>query len=150
MKHLIIFLIAGILLVSCNETDKKPVANANMDSLANVAMADSSRYTTIQWLDSVNRDLGKIREGQIVEVEWHFKNTGNKPLIISNVSAGCGCTVAEKPEAPIAPGNKEFIKAQFNSKGQHIGENQKTVTVVANTTPQTSYTLSFRVEITNK
>jgi hypothetical protein len=150
MKQLIIFLMTGIILVSCNETDKKPVANANLDSLANVAMADSSKYTTIQWLDSVNRDLGKIKQGQIVEVEWHFKNTGNKPLIISNVSAGCGCTVAEKPQAPIAPGKEDFIKAQFNSKNQHIGENQKTVTVVANTMPQTSYTLSFRVEITNK
>lgn len=150
MKQLIIFLVAGIILVSCNETDKKPVVKANMDSIANVTMSDSSKYTTIQWLDSVNRDLGKIKEGQIVEVEWHFKNTGNKPLIISNVSAGCGCTVAEKPEAPIAPGKEDFIKAQFNSKNQHIGENQKTLTVVANTSPQTSYTLSFRVEITNK
>ena len=150
MKHIIILLITGLAIISCNETDKKPVTNAKQDSLENVAMADSSRYTTLQWLDSVNRDLGKIKEGQIVEIEWHFKNTGDKPLVISNVSAGCGCTVAGKPEAPIAPGKEDMIKARFNSKGQHIGENQKTLTVVANTTPQSTYTLSFRVEITNK
>ena len=150
MKQLIIFLVTGIVLASCAETDKKTVANTNMDSLANVAMKDSSKYTTIQWLDSVNRNLGKIKEGQLVEIEWHFKNTGDKPLIISNVSAGCGCTVAGKPEAPSAPGKEDVIKARFNSKGQHIGENQKTVTVVANTLPETSYTLTFRVEITNK
>jgi hypothetical protein len=150
MKHLIISMIAGIALISCSETDKKPAANTNMDSLAQVAMADSTKYTTIEWLDSVNRDLGKIKEGQLVEIEWHFKNSGNKPLIISNVSAGCGCTVAAKPEAPIAPGKEDIIKARFNSKGQHLGENQKTLTVLANTTPQSSYTLTFRVEITNK
>ena len=65
----------------------------------------------------------------------------------------CKCNskqLSGKPEAPIAPGKEDFIKAQFNSKNQHIGENQKTLTVVANTMPQTSYTLSFRVEITNK
>ena len=53
-------------------------------------------------------------------------------LIIKNVTASCGCTIPEKPEEPIAPGNTGKIKATFDSRGR-AGMNQKVITVVANT-----------------
>ncbi len=101
----------------------------------------------MQWLDSTYKDLGKVKEGQVVEVAYRFKNTGTKNLVIANVSASCGCTIPEKPEKPIAPGEEGVIKAKFDSKGRPKGEARKDVFVKANTEPQDQQ-LSFRVEIT--
>src|SRR5215203_4384371 len=105
MKYLFFILVAGAFIV-CNSADK-PAANVSKDkndSVVKKAMEDTASYTSIEWLDSIRISLGKITEGQVVEVTWRFKNTGNKPLVIQNVTASCGCTIAEKPEQPVAPG----------------------------------------------
>lgn len=79
-------------------------------------------------------DFGQIKEGDQVEHTFKFKNVGEAPLIISNASASCGCTVPEWPKEPIAVGNTGEIKVRFNSKGKP-GIQNKTVTITANTYP---------------
>lgn len=141
------------VLIACNQSATNK--NENQDAVSTItnpekALEDSANYTTIQWLDSTFRDLGKVTEGQIVEISWRFKNTGNKPLIIVNTSASCGCTVAEKPEQPIAPGEESVIKAKFDSNGRPEGEQRKEVFVTANTKESPSHNLSFRLELVKK
>jgi hypothetical protein len=148
MKFLFIPLIAAGFLVSCNANDTT-ASTASKDSASRTeilnAAYDSSNFTQIQWIDSVHQDRGKVKEGSTVELTWRFVNAGNRPLIISNVSAGCGCTVAEKPEEPIAAGKEGVIRAKFDSKGR-MGTQLKDVYVSANTgdVPQK---LSFAVEV---
>lgn len=89
--------------------------------------------TTVQLIDSLY-DFGKTTEGEIVQYSYRFKNTGDKPLVVSDVKASCGCTVPEKPEKPIMPGETGFILVKFNSENKP-GEIHKTVTVTANTNP---------------
>src|SRR5688572_10483012 len=140
MKYLFFVLVAAAM-IACNSADKA-VANINKeknDSLVQKAMEDTAGYTTIEWLDSIRTSLGKITEGQVVEVSWRFKNTGNKPLVIQGVTASCGCTIAEKPEQPVVPGGTDVIKAKFNSEGQHVGHVEKAVTVQANTKGSTAH-----------
>jgi hypothetical protein len=144
-RVLVVLCVAG--LFACQTADEKtslPLTQEQKDKAA----TDSANFTTIEWLDSTVKDLGQIKEGQVVEVSYRFKNTGDKPLIIAGVSASCGCTVPEKPEKPIAPGQEEVIKAKFDSKGRPKGENRKDVFVTANTKPQSSTQLSFKVVIT--
>ena len=111
------------------------------------AMKDSSNYTNIIWLDSTTMDIGKVKQGAVVEVGFRFKNGGDKQLVIEKVEAGCGCTVTEKPEGPIAPGDEDVIKGKFNSAGQAVGPHVKSMYVSANTNP-TPITLTFKVEVT--
>ena len=147
MKKILFILFAGGLF-ACQSADKnsvKELTQQQKDSVAN----DSANFTSIQWLDSTYRDLGKIKEGQVVEVSYRFKNAGNKNLVVANVSASCGCTVPEKPEKPFAPGEEGVIKAKFDSKGRPKGETRKEVFVTANTNPEKLTQLSFRVEITD-
>jgi hypothetical protein len=146
MKRLLIVLIATLSLMSCNTADKK--AGELSDEERRKALKDTSNFTSIQWLDSTYRDLGTVKEGTKVEVNFHFKNTGNHNLIISNVSASCGCTTPNWPKQPIAPGQEEVIKAVFDSKNRP-GENRKEVYVDANTSPKSSMSLSFRIEVIN-
>jgi hypothetical protein len=146
-KGVLIFAIAAVAIISCNNADQQSGSKLTQEQ-KDKARSDSANFTTIQWLDSSYTDLGKIKEGQVVEVSYRFKNAGNKNLIIADVKAACGCTVPEKPEQPIAPGEEGVIKAKFDSKGR-MGEQRKEIYVTANTNPEVMSTLQFRVEITN-
>ncbi len=110
---------------------------------------DSTQLTTIEWLDSTNKNFGKITEGQKLQVTFRFRNSGQKPLVIQRVQASCGCTIAEQPEAPVAPGQEDQIKASFNSEGR-TGINHKTLTVYANTVGSTTQDLRFEVAVEKK
>lgn len=90
--------------------------------------------TTVQMIDTIY-DFGKVTEGEVVEYSYRFKNVGNKPLVITEQPhASCGCTIAERPEEPIMPGDTGFIKVKFNSENRP-GEAHKTVTVASNANP---------------
>ena len=67
------------------------------------------------------------------------------PIAGGKVDVACGCTVAEKPEQPIAPGKEGVIRASFDSRGRP-GPNHKTLTVYANTSEQI-HTLIFDVDV---
>lgn len=149
MKKTVFVFVALITLIACKNDDKNTPGKVLTQEEINQAVSDSTNFTTIAWPDSTFRDFGKVKEGDVLEVSFRFKNTGNKNLIISNVNPGCGCTDGQKPEGPIAPGKEGVIKAKFNSKGQHIGENRKGITVTANTKPSQVTELSFKTEVTN-
>ncbi|MER3498133.1 MAG: DUF1573 domain-containing protein [Chitinophagaceae bacterium] len=143
MKKLFVFITAAIVAVACNQRTEKTAGEKPVD-----VTQDSTNFTTIQWLDD-SLNLGTVQEGAQVDVSFRFKNTGDKPLIISNVSAGCGCTVPETPKKPFQPGEEGMIQAKFNSEGR-VGVNHKTVTVIANTKGTTSHILSFEVKVEGK
>ncbi len=117
----------ALLLYSCSGRDaKNKQVETNM-------VQDSLATTTVALVDSVH-NFGTIKEGEIVEFSFRFKNTGNKPLIVTNANASCGCTVPEKPEKPVMPGEMGFIKVKFNSD-RRPGQTSKSVHVLANTSP---------------
>jgi hypothetical protein len=140
MRHLLLGCLLAAVIAGCNNTKN--------DAAVASALADSARYTTIQWLDS-SRDYGKIPEGQKLDVAFRFRNTGTTPLVIGNVRPSCGCTVAEQSQAPIAPGAEGQIRATFNSEGRS-GINHKTLFVTANTKGTQSYSVQFVVEVVKK
>jgi hypothetical protein len=161
MKKVLFIIITSLSIVACKEADKNAnttttgsnpadTANTAAQVAANVTTTpepavDSANLTTVEWIDSQDKDFGKIKEGQVLEVSFKFKNTGTKPLVISNVRAQCGCTIPETPKEPITPGATGVIKAAFNSSGR-LGLNTKEVYMDANTDPGTSV-LKFHVEV---
>lgn len=150
MKFPAIFcVLCGITLYACNGPVKKEVSGTNQP-LTNLPeqKLDTASFTTIQWLDSV-KDYGKVVEGQKVEVLYRFKNTGNKPLVIEGVHPSCGCTVADPPKEPIAPGQQGEIKGVFDSNGKS-GQQHKTIFVQANTKGIQNHELAFTVEVLKK
>lgn len=77
-------------------------------------------------------DYGKIENGSNGVRTFTFTNTGNAPLVITNVKSSCGCTVPKKPTAPIAPGKKGEIEVKYDTK--RTGFIRKTITVTSNAT----------------
>lgn len=76
-------------------------------------------------------DFGKIYEGVPASHEFVFKNTGDVPLVLSNVQPSCGCTTPEWPKEPIMPGKSGKIKAIYNPGG-YKGNFAKGITVTSN------------------
>jgi hypothetical protein len=76
-------------------------------------------------------NFGTIKQGEVVTHIFSFANTGKEPLIISNASGSCGCTVPEWPKEPIKKGDKGTVKVTFNSAGK-MGMQDKTVTIQSN------------------
>jgi len=123
----VIALSFAFVFVSCDVRTKDKQADSSELKI------DSTDVTTVQIIDSLF-DFGQVKEGEIVEFNFRFKNTGTKALVVTNVAASCGCTVPEKPEQPIRPGETGFIKAKFDTD-KRPGEAMKTVTVTSNAVP---------------
>jgi Protein of unknown function (DUF1573) len=115
-------------------------ANAQANSAqAHGGVGEASKErakTTVKW-ETVEHDFGTIKQGDSVEYEFRFTNTGSEPLIIEDAKGSCGCTVPQKPSGPVAPGASDVIKVKFNSAGKS-GAQKKTVTLTANTEPITT------------
>lgn len=77
-------------------------------------------------------DFGKVAQGIPASYEFKFKNTGNQPVVISNVQASCGCTTPEWTNTPVLPGKNGFIKASYNAAA--MGTFNKSITVTSNGT----------------
>ena len=134
-------------LAGCGGRDAKD-PGISPGSAQFLALRDSARFTTVEWIDST-KDYGKITEGQQLAVAFRFRNTGKTPLVIGQVQPSCGCTVAERPTAPIAPGEEGQIKASFNSDNR-VGVNHKSLIVTTNTKGTQRYVLQFVVEVQKK
>jgi hypothetical protein len=81
------------------------------------------------WTETTH-DFGKIAQGKPVTVEFKFKNSGDVPLVISNVQWSCGCTPTDYTKEAIAPGKEGMVKVSYNSA--RAGVFSKTVRVTAN------------------
>lgn len=137
-----LFIVAAAALIAISKKDPVPVKPVVVKEFA---PADPGiPLTTVEFSNPV-QNMGKVKNGESVNIEYRFTNTGNEMLIIKDVSASCGCTVPEKPQEPIAPGKSGVIKATFDSRNRE-GLNHKVLTVYANTR-ETKHELSFDVEV---
>ncbi len=136
-----------VLLAAFSCRDKPDTAKNGLDQLIN-APKDSTQFTTIQWIDSI-QNYGTMREGERLEVVFRFRNTGENPLVIYMIKPSCGCTLVEQPDKPIAPGETGQIKGAFNSAGKP-GQQHKTIFVSTNTKGSTNHNLEFNVEVIKK
>jgi hypothetical protein len=88
-------------------------------------------------------DYGTIPANSDGKREFTFTNNGNKPLIITNVSTSCGCTIPSYPKEPIAPGAKGVIGVKYDTAraGQPF---TKIVTITSNAAGTPSKTLTIK------
>ena len=81
-------------------------------------------------------DFGEIIQGEKVTYSFTFKSNGDGPLVISDVSSTCGCTVPSWPTSPIEPGKTGDIVVIFDSDGKR-GKVVKEISVLTNAVPST-------------
>lgn len=87
-------------------------------------------------------DYGTIAHNADGKREFVFTNNGNKPLIITNATGSCGCTVPTSPKEPIAPGAKGVIGVKYAT--DRVGAFTKQVTVTSNAEGQPTKVLTIK------
>jgi hypothetical protein len=145
MKKSIFFIFLFFAFIGCKINEKKATPLTVQEK--QLASTDTANFTTIKWVDSIFKDVGKVKKGQTVEITYRLENSGDKPLIISDVRPGCGCTLAEKPEQAIAPGKEGKIVAKFNTATQAVGSHTKNITVQGNFKPTGQAMLMFKADV---
>ncbi len=122
----VIFILSGVLiLASCNDS-----SSSTTEAAENVEVGNKTTITV-----NPVYEAGEVVKGEIITGTFTVKNTGKYPLVISEVKGSCTCTVAEKPEKPIAPGSEATIKAEVDTEKTSTGDISKSVRIVANTEP---------------
>ncbi len=99
------FFLLLFIIFSCNENQNTVEKNEEYSGKPKIEFYKTSH------------DFGTLKEGEIVECIFKFKNTGEAPLKLLYVDADCGCTVPEFSKKEIKPGEEGKIKAVFNSEG---------------------------------
>jgi len=109
MKKVLLLLFVGLVAVSVKAQDKTAKIEFKTETI----------------------DYGKVERGGDGVRTFEFTNTGDAPLVISNVKSSCGCTIPKKPEDPIAPGETGQIEVKYDTK-RPAGPFRKAITVTSN------------------
>lgn len=148
MKKTIVLTLALFLgLSSCkkNETPEQLVEDTTVyqDPSVMEASAPTGPLTNLVLKES-HWDFKDVKKGTSVEHVYEVTNTGENPLIISEVKPACGCTAPEFTKNPIMPGEKGSITLRFDSSS-FDGFQNKSALVYANV--EKPITLSFTANV---
>ena len=97
--------------------------------LASLAINAQDKVAKIEF-KSDTIDYGTIEKGSDGVRVFEFTNTGNAPLIISNVTSSCGCTVPSWTKDPVLPGKTGKIDVKYDTN--RVNPIRKTITVMSN------------------
>ncbi|MBE6287733.1 MAG: DUF1573 domain-containing protein [Mediterranea massiliensis] len=88
-------------------------------------------------------DFGQIEWKHPVTAQYTITNTGDKPLVLSEVIPDCACSVAHWTQTPIAPGTTGTVHVTFDAEA--LGYFQKSVAIISNA--QTIVYLHFKGQV---
>tara|TARA_R110002012_G_scaffold319389_2_gene539668 strand:+ start:56271 stop:56852 length:582 start_codon:yes stop_codon:yes gene_type:complete len=119
-----------IAFTSCKEDATQKIDEANVEAAAD-RDAQATNFPVLTF-EETEHDFGEIEAKANVETVFKYKNTGNSPLVITDIKSSCGCTVPQDwSKEPLAPGEGGEFTVKFNGSGSN--KVTKTVTVTANT-----------------
>ncbi|WP_372755862.1 DUF1573 domain-containing protein [Mariniflexile sp.] len=132
MKKILLVLstVALVAFTSCKKNASDKIEEANVTAAAE-RDANATKFPKIEF-NKTEHDFGEITKGTAVETTFTYKNTGNAPLVITNIKSSCGCTVPQDwSKEPLAPGETGKFTVNYNGAGPN--KITKTITVSANT-----------------
>lgn len=151
MKKLVLLFAISSFIYSCQSAEEKATEEVlkgklSTDLVENPRTADNTNTNDLANLghlqfDDTLHDFGTMKEGEKVEYEFSYSNTGKKAIIINEAKGSCGCTVPEFSTEPLQAGGQSKMKVTFNSQGKS-GYNEKTVSITTNGNPSV-YTLKI-------
>ena len=119
-----------IAFVSCKKDATRKIKDENVAEAAK-RDANSTKFPVLEF-DRSEHDFGEMEAKANVETVFNYTNTGDAPLVITNISSSCGCTIPKDwSREPLSPGESGKFTVKFNGTGN--GNVTKTVTVTANT-----------------
>lgn len=122
--------LAMTAFVSCKDKASEKIDEGNVAAAAQ--RDEAAKSLPVMTFEEKEFDFGTIEQNTPQEHTFVFTNTGEAPLIITNASSSCGCTIPDYPkDTPIQPGEKSELVVKFNGSG--MNQVIKTVTLNTNT-----------------
>ncbi|MCA1752167.1 MAG: DUF1573 domain-containing protein [Cryomorphaceae bacterium] len=137
-RKVCLFSFAGILiltLAACDDGNEDRSVGTDMVDLPFSADGDKKKKMPEITFDTSEVSTGRILQGEVRNFTFNFKNTGKGPLVISNVSASCGCTVPlNYPRGKILPGEGGSIEVEYDSQSKW-GKQVSVISLATNAIP---------------
>ncbi|MFI5132078.1 MAG: DUF1573 domain-containing protein [Chitinophagales bacterium] len=134
MKKLFLFALSfafGLALMAQNESKKAVDKKSTTQKTTQVKPVTTTTPATqtaqiqptqpgpspddVMKVNTAEHNFGKIKQGVPVTYYFELKNISDKPLVVENTYASCGCTTPDKIVDPIMPGATAKLKVQFNA-----------------------------------
>ena len=115
----------GIAAAQAQAPATQPVAPTH-------ASINDKKAPRFQFIGGETHDFGTLKEGPEATYVFKFKNVGKQPLLITNASASCGCTIPTFEKSPVLPGKTGEIKVVFNTAGKGGQPFNKTIYITSN------------------
>jgi len=94
---------------------KKLFLIASLFVSALAVQAQDKKADDVIKMNTEKYDFGKIKHNVPATTFFEIKNISDKPVVIENAWAGCGCTTPEWPKEPIAPNGTAKVKVGYNA-----------------------------------
>lgn len=133
IKYLFLLISSIVLMASCGSDSGKLPADVVHNPITASGENDMDALPVMEFKETLH-DFGTVIEGETVTYSFKFKNSGGDNLLISNVSASCGCTATKYTKEPVEPGDEGVVTVTFNTRRRN-GFQNKTITVSSNTQP---------------
>jgi Protein of unknown function (DUF1573) len=137
-------LLSCVIAIACLSCGNNEV---ELEKKMQKAEQDTANFTTINWLDTT-LSFGSVKQGEVIKLKFRCVNTGNKPLLLTNVKPGCGCTVADYSKEAILSNKEGWVMASFDTK-KYCGDVHKSIAASSNSKNIKEITLKFTGTITN-
>lgn len=132
MKKVIILAFAVLCTLGMDaqsKKDKKAAKAAKPAAIENIVVAPISKDPSI-FLEKDVVDYGVIEKGAEGTRTFKVTNKGSQPLLLTNCSGSCGCTVPTCPREPILPGKSAEISVKYDTNRE--GPINKQVNIASN------------------
>lgn len=150
MKKIILILVVALFATSTQAqkilkkgTKKADIAVTSKKAEAVVVAPISTEPSIFLANDVV--EYGVISKGADGVRTFMVTNKGAQPLLLTNCSGSCGCTVPTCPREPILPGKSAEIQVKYDTN--RPGPISKTVTIMSNDPKNPTKTVQIRGEV---
>jgi hypothetical protein len=117
--------------VESEKVDASSKSDAGLPLLEDYVSENPVGLAAEMTFDKTFHDFGTINNGAAQETMFSYKNTGDSPLVVTDIKSTCGCTIPSWSKEALSPGESSQFTVKFNGKGSN--KVSKSVTVFANT-----------------
>jgi|CZKP01.1.fsa_nt_gi hypothetical protein len=119
------------IYVKTNDPNNKELKFKFTGNVLDISGVKDSLLAPQLYFSETLHDFGTVKEGQVVEYTFKFKNSGQGVLEVKNVSTSCGCTVASISSKTLKPGEEGTLRVELDTKDRE-GKMNRNITIQSN------------------
>jgi uncharacterized cupredoxin-like copper-binding protein len=119
------------IYVKTNDPNNKELKFKYTGNVLEISEVKDSSIAPQLYFIETQHDFGVVKEGQVVDYTFKFKNSGKRILEVKNVSTSCGCTVASISSKKLDPGKEGTLRVELDTKNRE-GKMNRNITIQSN------------------